>query len=235
MRLVVIRDHTLKRLLDVVVAGVALLLLFPLIAAVAVAIKLESRGPVFYRCRRVGLGGREFAMLKFRKMRAAAAGSPLTAADDERFTGLGRLLARTKLDEIPQLWNVLIGRMSLVGPRPEDPSFAALWSTDFERILRGEAGDYRAIATGVRARERDPRRRRSRRRLRSSAPSSEDQNRSTVREKSVDPHGPPHHWLDGDHRPPRRDVAVNRSTGRITLRRTSATARAGVAPSPNCT
>ena len=140
IRLEVNSDHFLKRLLDVVVVGTALLFLFPLIGVVALAIKLESRGSVFYRCRRVGLGGREFGMLKFRKMRAAATGSPLTAPDDERFTRLGRFLARTKLDEIPQLWNVLTGSMSLVGPRPEDPSFVALRRADYERILQVRPG-----------------------------------------------------------------------------------------------
>jgi lipopolysaccharide/colanic/teichoic acid biosynthesis glycosyltransferase len=133
-------DQALKRLLDVAVAGAALVLLSLLIGVIALAIKLESRGPVFYRCRRVGLGGREFHMLKFRKMRAAVAGPALTTADDERFTRLGRLLARTKLDELPQLWNVLTGSMSLVGPRPEDPSFVALGPTDFEQILQVKPG-----------------------------------------------------------------------------------------------
>jgi lipopolysaccharide/colanic/teichoic acid biosynthesis glycosyltransferase len=140
MRLEVIRDHHLKRLLDVVVAAAGLLFLSLLIVTVALAVKLGSRGSVFYRCRRVGLGGREFDMLKFRKMRAAAAGSPLTAAYDERFTRVGRILAKTKIDEIPQLWNVLTGSMSLVGPRPEDPSFVALRRADYERILQVRPG-----------------------------------------------------------------------------------------------
>jgi lipopolysaccharide/colanic/teichoic acid biosynthesis glycosyltransferase len=140
MRPEVRRHGVLKRLLDVVVAGVALLLLSLLIGVVALAIKLESRGPVFYRCRRVGLRGREIRMLKFRKMRAGAVGDALTADDDERFTRLGRFLARTKLDEIPQLWNVLTGSMSLVGPRPEDPSFVALRRADYERILQVRPG-----------------------------------------------------------------------------------------------
>jgi lipopolysaccharide/colanic/teichoic acid biosynthesis glycosyltransferase len=130
----------LKRLLDVVVAGAALVGLSLAIAVIALAIKLESRGPVFYRCRRIGLGGREFHMLKFRKMSASAAGPPLTVADDARFTRLGRLLARTKLDELPQLWNVLTGSMSLVGPRPEDPSFVELARTDYEPILQVKPG-----------------------------------------------------------------------------------------------
>jgi lipopolysaccharide/colanic/teichoic acid biosynthesis glycosyltransferase len=79
-------------------------------------------------------------MVKFRKMRAAAAGPALTATDDQRFTRLGRFLARTKLDELPQLWNVIAGNMSLVGPRPEDPSFVALRSADYERILQVRPG-----------------------------------------------------------------------------------------------
>lgn len=129
-----------QRLLDVLLAGFALVLLLPLIALVALAIKLESRGSVFYRARRVGLAGNEFRMLKFRKMRTGVTGAPLTAADDERFTRMGRLLAKTKLDEVPQLWNVLTGSMSLVGPRPEDPQFVALRRAEYEPILAVKPG-----------------------------------------------------------------------------------------------
>jgi lipopolysaccharide/colanic/teichoic acid biosynthesis glycosyltransferase len=136
----VLGDRILKRLLDVVVAGTALLILSPLICLVALAIKLESPGPVLYRSRRVGRGGRELRMLKFRKMRASAAGPALTARDDERFTRIGPLLKRTSLDEIPQLWHVLTGSMSLVGPRPEDPSFVELRAADYEPILRVKPG-----------------------------------------------------------------------------------------------
>jgi lipopolysaccharide/colanic/teichoic acid biosynthesis glycosyltransferase len=124
-----------QRALDILISATALLLLAPVLGLVALAIKLDSRGPVFYGCRRVGLLGREFAMLKFRKMRLGAKGSPLTALDDERFTRMGTLLAKTKLDEIPQLWNVLTGTMSLVGPRPEDPAFVALRRAEYEPIL----------------------------------------------------------------------------------------------------
>jgi lipopolysaccharide/colanic/teichoic acid biosynthesis glycosyltransferase len=95
-----------------------------------IAVKLDSRGPVFYRCRRAGLRGREFAMLKLRKMYDGARGPVLTAADDRRFTRVGRFLARTKLDEIPQLWNVLRGDMSFVGPRPIRPRFFAELARD---------------------------------------------------------------------------------------------------------
>jgi lipopolysaccharide/colanic/teichoic acid biosynthesis glycosyltransferase len=124
-----------KRASDVVVAAVALALLAPLIVAIAAAIKVDSRGSAFYRCRRVGRGGREFPMLKFRKMRADVAGPALTAVADERFTRIGRLLAASKLDEIPQLWNVVKGEMSLVGPRPEDAVFVDLHEREYAEIL----------------------------------------------------------------------------------------------------
>lgn len=133
-------DAALKRALDLFVAATLLLLLAPLVAVLAVAIKVESRGPVFYRCRRVGRYGADLSMLKFRKMHDGATGSALAATDDERFTRLGWFLARTKLDEVPQLWNVLRGQMSLVGPRPEDPSFIALHREDYEQILSVRPG-----------------------------------------------------------------------------------------------
>lgn len=122
------------------IAATCLLVLSPLIALLALTVKLDSPGPVFYRCRRIGRGGREFHMLKFRKMHATAAGAALTAAGDERFTRLGRFLARKKLDEIPQLLNVIAGHMNLVGPRPEDPSFVALRRADYEQILEVRPG-----------------------------------------------------------------------------------------------
>jgi lipopolysaccharide/colanic/teichoic acid biosynthesis glycosyltransferase len=130
----------LKRSLDIVVAAASLVCLSLLIGVVAIAVKIDSRGPVFYRARRVGLGGREFVMLKFRKMRCGIGGPMLTAGDDERVTRLGRFLSKTKIDEIPQLWNVLRGHMSLVGPRPQDPSFVALKWTEYERILKVKPG-----------------------------------------------------------------------------------------------
>lgn len=114
-----------KRALDFGVSAAVLLLLLPMVLVVAIAIKLESRGPVFYRCRRVGFGGAPLDMLKFRKMHADAAGGALTSPDDARFTRIGALLARTKLDELPQLWNVVHGNMSLIGPRPEMPYLVA--------------------------------------------------------------------------------------------------------------
>jgi lipopolysaccharide/colanic/teichoic acid biosynthesis glycosyltransferase len=127
-------DEALKRALDIVVAAAFLLLLAPIILIVAATIKLESSGPAFYRCRRVGRGGGEFRMLKFRKMHDGAKGPALVASEDERFTRLGRFLAGTKLDELPQLWNVLRGQMGLVGPRPEDAGFVELHPAEYAVI-----------------------------------------------------------------------------------------------------
>jgi lipopolysaccharide/colanic/teichoic acid biosynthesis glycosyltransferase len=129
-----------KRLLDCGVATVLLLALAPAIALILVAIALESRGPLFYRARRVGFRGEEFPMLKFRKMKHTAAGMPLTLAGDDRFTRVGRFLAASKLDEIPQLWNVVKGQMSLVGPRPEDPGFVALVPEEYEVVTSVRPG-----------------------------------------------------------------------------------------------
>jgi lipopolysaccharide/colanic/teichoic acid biosynthesis glycosyltransferase len=126
--------------LDILVSATFLLLLAPIIVLVAVAIKVESRGPVFYRCRRVGRNGTDLLMLKFRKMQNGATGPALASSRDERFTRLGAFLARTKLDEVPQLWNVLRGQMSLVGPRPEDASFMVLHRDEYERILSVRPG-----------------------------------------------------------------------------------------------
>jgi lipopolysaccharide/colanic/teichoic acid biosynthesis glycosyltransferase len=124
-----------KRTIDLLVAGLALVVLAPLFSAIALLIVLDSPGPVFYRASRVGFRGQPLRMLKFRKMRPDAAGGPLTVAGDERLTRVGAWLARTKLDELPQLWHVLQGEMSLVGPRPESPGFVARFRADYDVIL----------------------------------------------------------------------------------------------------
>jgi lipopolysaccharide/colanic/teichoic acid biosynthesis glycosyltransferase len=139
-RLVRLLDVGGKRFLDLSVSSIALLVLSPLILVIFLAIAVESRGPLFYRARRVGFRGREFSMLKFRKMKQAATGLPLTLAHDDRFTRVGRFLAMSKLDEVPQLWNVLRGQMSLVGPRPEDPVFVALVPRDYDVVARVRPG-----------------------------------------------------------------------------------------------
>ncbi len=114
-----------KRLFDLIVAGLLLLLLAPLMLALAAWVRADSPGPALYRQRRVGQGGREFLMHKFRSMRADATGLPLTVAGDARITRAGAVLRRTRLDELPQLLDVLAGHMSLVGPRPEVPRYVA--------------------------------------------------------------------------------------------------------------
>jgi lipopolysaccharide/colanic/teichoic acid biosynthesis glycosyltransferase len=111
-----------KRLLDIVIALIALALTGPLILIGVLAVKLSSRGPAFYRARRAGLHGEPFVMFKLRTMRVGA-DSPdrkVTSDDDERVTKVGRWLRKCKIDELPQLWNVLKGDMAIVGPRPED-------------------------------------------------------------------------------------------------------------------
>ena len=133
-------DRAARRLLDILVATMLLVLLVPLLLALALAVRFDSRGPSFYRCSRVGARRRPLRMLKFRKMFDNAAGSPLTSPDDERFTRVGRFLARTKLDELPQLLHVIRGDMSLVGPRPEDPLFVRLHDKDYDGILRVKPG-----------------------------------------------------------------------------------------------
>jgi len=130
----------LKRAVDVVVAATALVVLAVPFVVIAVLVVLDSRGPVFYRAERVGYQGRRLRMLKFRKMHADAKGGALTTAEDERLTRLGRWLVRTHLDELPQLWHVLTGEMSLVGPRPESPTFVALYPDDYEVILQVRPG-----------------------------------------------------------------------------------------------
>ncbi len=132
----------MKRAVDLVIAVPGLILASPLIAVAAVAIKLDSRGSVFYRGSRVGRDGHEFRIVKLRSMVAGAesAGSAVTSADDPRITGVGRFLRRTKVDEVPQLWNVIRGDMSLVGPRPEHPDYVRLYTPEQRRVLTVRPG-----------------------------------------------------------------------------------------------
>ena len=129
-----------KRVLDLILASTALVVASPLMLCLAMMIVIDSRGGILFRCSRVGRNGRTMSMLKFRKMKRGASGVALTTANDERFTRTGRFLARTKLDEVPQLWNVLRGDMSLVGPRPEDPEFVERFRDDYAEILRAKPG-----------------------------------------------------------------------------------------------
>jgi Undecaprenyl-phosphate glucose phosphotransferase len=130
-------NRALKRGLDLVVATIILLFGSPFMLAIALAIRIESRGPVFFLQERVGLDGHPFWMIKFRTMRVdAEAISTWTVHNDPRITRIGKLLRRTSIDEIPQLINVLIGNMSIVGPRPEQTRWVEQFSQQIPRYMR---------------------------------------------------------------------------------------------------
>lgn len=131
-----------KRLFDIVFALLGLVLTLPLFAVIAFLIKRDSEGPVFYRAPRVGKDGKPFKMLKFRTMVANAdkIGGPSTANDDPRITRVGRFLRRYKLDELPQLINVLKGEMSFVGPRPEVQQYVDMYTEEEKAILTVKPG-----------------------------------------------------------------------------------------------
>lgn len=130
------------RLLDLFASVTGLALLSPLLVLIAIAIKLDSPGSVFFRGQRVGRGGRLFKIYKFRSMMADAAqkGPGITTAGDPRITRVGEVLRRTKLDELPQLINVVRGEMSLVGPRPEDLRYVPLYTPEQRRVLSVRPG-----------------------------------------------------------------------------------------------
>ena len=141
------RRRARRDLLDIALTGLLLLPALPLAAVVALAVRLGSPGPVIFRQRRVGLGGREFMIYKFRTMRPDAeseCGPILARCGDDRVTPVGRLLRATRLDELPQLINVLNGDMRLVGPRPERPELA----TKFVRLIPRYAERWR-IKPGI--------------------------------------------------------------------------------------
>lgn len=128
-------DSLAIRIFDLSVCLLVLPLALPIGAIIALLVYIDSPGSVFYRSTRIGRDGYPFQMLKFRKMRRTATGGPLTLCDDERFTPIGSFLSLTKLDELPQLWNVIRGEMHLVGPRPEVPAFVARYPHEYREIL----------------------------------------------------------------------------------------------------
>jgi lipopolysaccharide/colanic/teichoic acid biosynthesis glycosyltransferase len=138
-----------KRGFDLFVGGLALALLSPLLLTIAIAVWLEGRAPVFYRGVRIGRGGVPFRIWKFRTMcvDAEGVGPSSTSADDSRLTRIGRLLRRFKLDELPQLLNVVRGEMSFVGPRPQVPWAVALYGPPEQALLKVRPGitDYASI------------------------------------------------------------------------------------------
>jgi lipopolysaccharide/colanic/teichoic acid biosynthesis glycosyltransferase len=140
----------LKRGFDIVVSGVGIVVLTPVWIFCSAAVILSSRGPVLFRQERMGRGGRPFSILKFRTMvqDAPNRGSQITVGDDPRITRIGRLLRKTKMDELPQLFNVLKGDMSLVGPRPEVRKYVEMFADEYKDILRVRPGitDFASIA-----------------------------------------------------------------------------------------
>ena len=132
----------MKRIFDVVIAFFGLLVFSPLLAVVAVLIKLDSGGPVFFRQERIGRRFKSFCIYKFRTMvkDAQERGGVITSGEDARNTRIGRILRKAKIDELPQLFNVLKGEMSFVGPRPEVKKYVELFRHDYEEILKIRPG-----------------------------------------------------------------------------------------------
>jgi len=131
-----------KRLFDIATSTAGLILLSPLLVILAILVRLDSPGPIFYGAARVGRYGKIFKLFKFRSMivNADQVGPGVTGACDPRITRAGRFLRRTKLDELPQLFNVLRGEMSIVGPRPEDPRYVAFYTDEHRQVLNVRPG-----------------------------------------------------------------------------------------------
>lgn len=123
------------RVRDLVASSIGLAVLIPVYAAAALSIRCEGSGPILFRQKRVGLNGAEFAILKFRTMQSSNNGPKITSANDSRITTVGRILRKYKVDELPQLINVLRGEMSLVGPRPEVSQYVDLWPVEERGVI----------------------------------------------------------------------------------------------------
>jgi lipopolysaccharide/colanic/teichoic acid biosynthesis glycosyltransferase len=136
------RQELVRRTFDILIAAAALIAFAPLMILVAMAVSLDGERNIIFEQKRLGLNGRLFNMYKFRKFRAVSgtSGAPLTVEGDVRLTKVGKILAATKLDELPQLWNVLKGDMALVGPRPESMAFADCFRDGYEEVLRHKPG-----------------------------------------------------------------------------------------------
>lgn len=133
-------DDVARRVIDVVASFLVLLLLTPLLVVLAVLVKCSSPGPVLFGQIRVGENGRQFRLLKFRSMRIGGGGPSVTAGGDSRITSVGAFMRRLKLDELPQFWNVLVGEMSLVGPRPEVPQYVEHYTDRQREVLAARPG-----------------------------------------------------------------------------------------------
>lgn len=144
-----------KRVFDILALTLLAPVAVPVGLVIALAVFLDSPGPVIYRAKRIGMGGRTFEMLKFRTMKIGVAGNAVAGSQDHRITPIGRFLRATRLDELPQLWNVLRGQMSVVGPRPELEEFVDLHAEDYREILEvppGLTGPTQLRFAGVEAR-----------------------------------------------------------------------------------
>lgn len=130
----------MRRALDILLSGAGLLLAMPALLVLAAVIRWDSPGSPLFRQIRIGRGGEPFRLLKLRTMRSVGGSGLTQGTEDPRITRVGRWLRRTKLDELPQLWNVLVGDMSLVGPRPEVPQFVAHYTEAQREVLRARPG-----------------------------------------------------------------------------------------------
>ena len=144
----------LPRLCDVSLALLGLTVSFPILILAGLAIALTSSGPIFFVQHRVGLNGRLFKLYKFRTMRNAITGLQVTASDDERITGVGRVLRKLKVDELPELWNVLKGEMAFVGPRPEVERYVDLENPAWKLVLEARPGLTDPVTLQLRNEER---------------------------------------------------------------------------------
>jgi lipopolysaccharide/colanic/teichoic acid biosynthesis glycosyltransferase len=138
-----------KRIFDFIASLIGLILLSPFLVIIGVLVKISDKGPVFYRSKRVGQNFKPFYLLKFRTMvvNAEELGPSITKGGDQRITKIGKFLRKTKLDELPQLWNVIKGELSIVGPRPEVEKYISFYKDDYKEILKIRPGitDYAAI------------------------------------------------------------------------------------------
>ena len=124
-----------KRAFDLFVSGLMLLVTWPLLMLLAWAVRIDSRGPALFRQERVGLGGETFRIHKFRSMKVDQTGGLVSMTGDSRVTRMGRVLRKSKLDELPQILDVLLGHMSLVGPRPEVPKYVEMWPVGTRQVI----------------------------------------------------------------------------------------------------
>lgn len=128
-------SSSIRRCADIGLSAAGLVALTPILAGIGILIKLDSPGPALFYQRRIGKDGKPFYISKFRSMRVHHSGVAVSTTHDKRVTRIGRLLRKTKLDELPQLYNVLSGDMSFIGPRPEVPQYVRLWPRDAARVI----------------------------------------------------------------------------------------------------